>query len=105
LHVERGEFPCRFLGRAVPVKVVRRTVEDDVERLALGKVHRLCAEDRDLRRAHAGRHEVALVTGEDFAVTVRIDRGEKAQLAQRQLDQVESRGVGTAGIVSRWGDC
>ena len=47
-------------------------------------------------------HEVALVAGKDFAVRVGEDRGDEAELAQRQLDQVETLGNRRPWVVGRW---
>jgi hypothetical protein len=45
---------------------------------------------------------VALVTGEDFSVRVRKDRGDESELGQRQLDQVKPLGKNNVDELCRW---
>ena len=102
LDVERLQFTRDPTGRAIEIEIVGRPVEHDVERLALVEIERLGPGYRNVRGTHARCNKVALVAGKNLAVRIGKDRGDEAELAKRQFNQVKTLGNRRPWVVGRW---
>ena len=81
------------------LEVVRGPVEQDVDCLPLAELFFADVLHRDFREAHATGDELPLVSAQNFAVLVRVDGQQEAELAQGQLCQGQTLFVIPAGVI------
>ena len=81
------------------LEVVRGPVEQDVDCFPLAELFFADVLHRDFREAHATGDELPLVSAQNFAVLVRVDGQQEAELAQGQLRQGQTLLVIPAGVI------